>query len=115
MRNMLQNCLKYGYPVKGYPVRVWLFTLLITPGFIIPFLMINSEKSASLIEISMLFFSIFIFSFPLSIPSFFLFSLLFKDLQNSSIKPLIKKTILSLCGIIFIGASFFLIGFKNLE
>jgi hypothetical protein len=61
----------------------------------------------------MLLISIFIVSFLLSIPSFLLFSILFKDLHKRPLKPLIKKLVLSLCGIIFISLTFYIIGLRS--
>jgi hypothetical protein len=108
VRNKMEQSLNSSYPLK-----TWLFTILVSPFLFILILGIyNSSTLSQIIESIPLLFYMNVFGLVLSLPSLFLFWLLFKELKSSSRSIWLKKLLLSLVGIVFIWITFYLLDRK---
>jgi hypothetical protein len=100
----------------SYPYKVWLTTVIASPFVLmISWAFYSSASFADFIESTPLILMMIIVGVALSLPSLWLYKLLFNELADS-LKVLLKKLILALVAISFIWITFFLFDrdfFKN--
>jgi hypothetical protein len=93
-----------------YPYKVWLSTIVGAPLVLMVCLGIyDSGSITGLVESLPLILVMIVFGLGVSLPSLWLYQLLFKEIKDNAIKTGLKKLVLALVGISFIWISFYLI------
>jgi uncharacterized protein YacL len=91
-----------------YYFKVWLFTILVSPLFVIAVLAYHNSKNISdfFSGLPIWLFAV-IFGSVLALPALFLFRLLNKDLEKHNIPILLKKLIHAIVGIVLLWITFY--------
>ena len=100
----------------NYPVKVWFFTISVSPLILVLALWFyNSRKLSEIITGVPLLMLFFFFGLVVSLPALFLFWLSYRVLQSKAWKGLIWKLIFSLLGISLVWITFFILDRKFLN
>jgi uncharacterized membrane-anchored protein len=93
-----------------FPLKVWTLTILMAP--LLFCVVLALYQATSLVDLSgmfVLFVMMILFGTALSLPSLFLFRLLYNEIKYNSIQTRWKKLILALVGVCLIWLTFFLL------
>ncbi len=95
---------------ENYPLQHWLTTLLLAPFLPPIYEMIFEPRSGQILSLLEVYFISLVFSFIFSLPTLFIYYLVFRFIAKRNIKPLAMKFILIVLTIMGITITLLLIG-----
>lgn len=96
-----------------FPLKVWTLTILIAPLlFFVVLGLYNATSPADFSGLFLLLVMMILYGTALSLPSLFLFQLLYNEIKYNAIQTRWKKLILAVVGVCLIWLTFYLLAYR---